>query len=62
MIDKETNPSGIKHEFRLWCVRHQNGEIEIFEWLQSVKQFHELIRGLYIEFSRTLSEDRSSGI
>ncbi len=30
MIDNEANPSGIKREFRVWCVRHQNGEIEMF--------------------------------
>ena len=33
MIDNEANPPGIKHEFRVWCVRHQNREIEIFGWV-----------------------------
>ena len=23
MIDNEANPPGIKHEFRVWCVKHQ---------------------------------------
>ena len=62
MIDNEANPPGVKHEFRVWCFRHQNGEIEIFGWVQSVDQFHEMIPALYNEFSRTLSEDKSSAI
>jgi hypothetical protein len=39
MIDNEANPPGIKHEFRVWCVRHRNGEIEIFGWVQNVELF-----------------------
>ena len=62
MIDNEANPPAFKHEFRVWCVRHRNGEIEIFGWVQGVDQFHEMIRALYNEFSRTLSEDKSSAI
>jgi hypothetical protein len=31
MIDNEANPRGHKHEFRVWCVKHRNGRIEIFE-------------------------------
>jgi hypothetical protein len=31
MIDNEANPRGHKHEFRVWCVKHRNGQIEIFE-------------------------------
>ena len=53
MIDNEANPPAFKHEFRVWCVRHRNGEIEIFGWVQGVDQFHEMIRALYNEFSRT---------
>ena len=60
MIDKEANPSGIKHEFRVWCVRHQNGGKSI-GWVQKVQQFHEMMRALSNEFSRTLSEDQSFG-
>ena len=26
MIDNEANPPAFKHEFRVWCVRHRNGE------------------------------------
>ena len=44
MTDNEANPPAFKHEFRVWCVRHQNGEIEIFGWVQDVDQFHEMIR------------------
>ena len=62
MIDNEANVPGINHEFRVWCVRHQSGQIEIFGRVQSVEQFHEMMRALYNEFSRTLSEDKSSAI
>ena len=62
MIDNEANPSGIKHEVRVWCVRHQNREIEIFGWVQNVEQFHEMMRALSNDFSRTLSEDQCSEI
>ena len=48
--------------FRVWCFRHQSGEIEIFGWVRSVEQFHEMIPALYNEFSRTLAEDKSSAI
>ncbi len=34
---------------RVWCFRHRNGEIEIFGWVQSVDQFHEMIPALYNE-------------
>ena len=48
MIDNEANPPAFNHEFRVWCVRHRNVEIEILGWVD--------------EFSRTLSEDKSSAI
>ena len=41
-------------------MRHQNGEIEIFGWVKSVEQFHEMMCALCNEFSRTLSEDQCS--
>ena len=62
MIDSGANSPGSTREFRVWCVRHRNGEIEMFGWVQSVDQFHEMIPALYNEFSRTLSEDKSSAI
>jgi hypothetical protein len=62
VIDNEANPPAFKHEFRVWGVRHRNGEIEIFGWVQGVDQCHEMIRALCNEFSRTLSEDKSSAI
>ena len=31
--------------FRVWCFRHQSGEIEIFGWVRSVEQFHEMDPG-----------------
>jgi len=49
MLTAKPIPPGIKHEFRLWCVRHQNGEIEIFGWVQSMEQFHEMMSTLYNE-------------
>jgi hypothetical protein len=57
MIDNEATPPGIKHDFRVWCVRHQNGEIEIFGWVQSVEQFDQMMRALSNEFGATLAED-----
>jgi hypothetical protein len=60
VIDNEGNTSGGTQEFRIRCVRQQNGEIEIFGWVQSVEQFRETMRALYNEFSRTLSEDECS--
>jgi hypothetical protein len=62
VIDNEGNTPGGTQEFRVRCVRHQNGEIEIFGWVQSVEQFREMKRVLYNEFSRTLSEDQCSEI
>jgi hypothetical protein len=59
MIDNEANPPGIKHEFRVWCVRRQNGEIEIFGWVQRVEQFNEMMRALYNEFGTTLADDEA---
>ena len=49
MLTTKPIPPGIKHEFRLWCVRYQNGDIEILGWVQSVEQFHEMMRTLYNE-------------
>ena len=56
MLTAKPIPPGIKLEFRLWCVRHQNGEIEIFGWVQSVEQFHEMMRTLYneVDFASSL--------
>ena len=41
-------------------MRHQNGEIKIFGWVQSVDQFHKMMRAIYTEFGKTLAADESS--